>query len=171
MNHSIKTGFSFGSTSGVITTLGLMVGLHSGTHSKLAVLGGILTIAIADAFSDALGIHISEESENKHTTAEIWMATISTFIAKFVVALTFTIPVLLWDFSSTITITVIAVGLPVAIAVAIAWGLFLITLISVRISRQQSVKVSRVVAEHLLIVIIVIGITHYVGHWVSEICG
>ncbi|MDI6733408.1 MAG: hypothetical protein QME51_05200, partial [Planctomycetota bacterium] len=60
MNHSIKTGFSFGSTSGVITTLGLMVGLHSGTHSKFAVLGGIVTIAVADAFSDALGIHISE---------------------------------------------------------------------------------------------------------------
>ena len=54
---------SFGLTSGIITTLGLIVGLHSGTHSKLAVIGGILTIAMADAFSDALGIHVSEESE------------------------------------------------------------------------------------------------------------
>jgi len=60
MRHSITTGFSFGLTSGVITTLGLLVGLNSGTHSKLVVIGGILTIAIADAFSDALGIHISE---------------------------------------------------------------------------------------------------------------
>ncbi|MBW2265656.1 MAG: hypothetical protein JRF28_05735, partial [Deltaproteobacteria bacterium] len=56
MKHALKTGLSFGLTSGTITTLGLMVGLHSGTHSKLVVLGGILTIAIADAFSDALGI-------------------------------------------------------------------------------------------------------------------
>jgi len=54
---------SFGLTSGIITTLGLIVGLHSGTHSKLAVIGGILTIAMADALSDALGIHVSEESE------------------------------------------------------------------------------------------------------------
>lgn len=38
-----------------------MIGLMAGTHSKLAVLGGILTIAIADAMSDALGIHISQE--------------------------------------------------------------------------------------------------------------
>ena len=60
--HSLRIGFSFGLTSGIITTLGLMVGLHAGTHSRLAVIGGILTIAIADAFSDALGIHISEES-------------------------------------------------------------------------------------------------------------
>ena len=54
MNHSVKTGFSFGFTSAIITTLGLMVGLNAGTHSRLVVLGGILTIAIADAFSDAL---------------------------------------------------------------------------------------------------------------------
>lgn len=95
MNHAVKTGFSFGSTSGIITTLGLMVGLHSGTHSKLVVIGGILMIAIADAFSDALGIHISEESENKHTSKEIWQATLSTFIFKFIFASLFILPVLL----------------------------------------------------------------------------
>ncbi|MFN3301827.1 MAG: VIT1/CCC1 transporter family protein, partial [Patescibacteria group bacterium] len=89
MNHSLKIGFSFGLTSGVITTLGLIVGLHAGTHSKIVVLGGILTIAIADAFSDALGIHISEESEVKHNLKEIWQSTISTFLAKFLFTLTF----------------------------------------------------------------------------------
>ena len=56
MKPSFKTGFSFGLTSGVITTLGLMVGLHSGTHSRSVVIGGILTIAVADAMSDALGM-------------------------------------------------------------------------------------------------------------------
>jgi len=49
LRHSVETGLSFGLTSGIITTLGLMVGLHSGTHSRLVVIGGILTIAIADA--------------------------------------------------------------------------------------------------------------------------
>jgi VIT1/CCC1 family predicted Fe2+/Mn2+ transporter len=97
MKHSLKTGFSFGLTSGIITTLGLMVGLHSGTHSKLVVVGGILTIAIADAFSDALGIHISEESENKHTKKEIWESTISTFLSKFVFGAS-----LYWVFSVTL---------------------------------------------------------------------
>jgi len=64
MKDSLRTGVSFGLTSAVITTLGLMVGLQSGTHSKIVVLAGILTIAIADAFSDALGIHVSEEAES-----------------------------------------------------------------------------------------------------------
>ena len=47
MKASWKTGLSFGLTSGVITTLGLMVGLHSGTHSRAVVIGGILTIAMS----------------------------------------------------------------------------------------------------------------------------
>jgi vacuolar iron transporter family protein len=167
MNHSLLTGFSFGSTSGVITTLGLMIGLHSGTHSKLAVLGGILTIAIADAFSDALGIHVSEEFENKHSDGEIWLATLSTFIAKFVVALTFTVPILLWPFTEIITIPFLNIELPVAMTVAVLWGLFLIMALSIKMARQQGAIIKNVVFEHLIIVIMVITITHYVGHWIS----
>jgi len=59
----------------------------------MIVLGGIFTIAIADAFSDALGIHISKEFENAHSVKEIWGATISTFLAKFLFAMTFVVPV------------------------------------------------------------------------------
>jgi len=47
----MNSGLSFGVTSGVITTFGLMIGLYSGTNSRLAVVGGILIIAFADAFS------------------------------------------------------------------------------------------------------------------------
>ena len=61
MKGSLRTGISFGLTSAVITTLGLMVGLNSGTHSKIAVLAGILTIAIGDAFSDSLGVHVKKK--------------------------------------------------------------------------------------------------------------
>jgi len=127
MKHSIKTGFSFGLTSGIITTLGLMVGLHSSTHSKLVVIGGILTIAIADAFSDALGIHFSEESENKHSTIEIWQATISTFLSKLIVALTFILPLLLLQLS-------------IAIIVSVIWGLSVLGLFSFYIAKKQKVK-------------------------------
>jgi VIT1/CCC1 family predicted Fe2+/Mn2+ transporter len=80
MKRSSKVGFNFGLTSGIITTLGLMVGLNSSTHSKLVVIGGILTIAMADALSDAMGIHISQESENKHTVKEVWESTFYYFV-------------------------------------------------------------------------------------------
>ena len=154
MNHSVKIGFSFGLTSGIITTLGLMVGLNSGTHSKLVVIGGVLTIAIADAFSDALGIHISEESENKHTTKEIWESTIATFLSKFAFALTFVIPVLLFPLTT-------------AIYVSIVWGFTLLGLFSFYIAKEQGVKPWKVVIEHLVIALAVIIITHYVGDWIS----
>ncbi len=155
MKHSIKTGFSFGLTSAILTTLGLMVGLHSGTHSKPVVIGGILTIAIADAFSDALGIHISEESENAHATKEIWEATLSTFLFKFVFALTFVIPVLLLQLST-------------AIIVSIIWGLLLLGAFSFYIAKEQKTKTWKVIAEHLFIALVVIIATHYVGGWIGQ---
>ena len=154
MKHSLKTGFSFGSTSGIITTLGLMVGLHSGTNSKVAVLGGILMIAIADAFSDALGIHISEESENRHIAKEIWESTVSCFFSKFIFALTFIIPVLLFNLST-------------AIAVSIIWGLSLLSVLSFIIAKQQKANPWKVITEHLIIALVVVVVTHYVGDRIS----
>jgi hypothetical protein len=94
MQDSVSSGVHFGLTSGVITTLGLIVGLHSGTHSELAVLGGIVTIAVADGLSDALGIHIAKEAEQRHSTRHVWHATLATFVAKFGMAATFVVPVL-----------------------------------------------------------------------------
>ena len=158
MKHSLTTGLSFGLTSGIITTLGLMVGLDSGTHSKIVVLGGIITIAIADAFSDALGIHISEESENKHVAKEIWESTIYTFLSKFIFASTFILPVLLFQLST-------------AIVISIVWGLSLIMVFSYYIAKQQKMKPYKAVMEHLVIAVLVIIITHYVGDFVANLSG
>ncbi len=154
MRSSIKKGFSFGLTSGIITTLGLIVGLHSGTSSSIVVIGGILVIAIADAMSDVLGIHISEEFGNKHSTKEIWESTISTFLSKFIIALIFLIPVIFLQLST-------------AIIVCIIWGLSLITILSYYMAKQQKTKPHRVILEHLMIAIVVITITHYVGDWMA----
>lgn len=154
LNHSIKTGVSFGLTSGVITTLGLMVGLNSGTHSRLAVMGGILTIAVADAFSDALGIHIAEESENTHTHWEIWQATIATLLSKFFFALTFAVPVFFLE-------------LPTAVAVSVVYGLAVLGIMSFFLARDQGDSPWKVIAEHLGIALLVILVTHAVGLWIG----
>jgi VIT1/CCC1 family predicted Fe2+/Mn2+ transporter len=154
VKRSVRKGFGFGLTSGVITTLGMMVGLNASTHSRLAVVGGIIAIAIADAFSDAVGIHVSEESENRHSTREIWEATFSTFVFKFLFALTFVVPVLAFE-------------LYVAIGVSVIWGLTLIIIFSYHMARRQGVKPHAVILEHLGIVALVIIITHFVGKWVG----
>ncbi len=150
----MKIGLCFGLTSAIITTLGLIVGLHSFSGSKLVVIGGILTIAIADAFSDALGIHISEESESIHTDREIWESTIATFAAKFLFALTFMAPVVFLELSTAILVSVI-------------WGLLTLTFLSYVITRDEKENTWKVIIEHLVIALIVISFTHYVGDWVS----
>ncbi|MBN3037022.1 MAG: hypothetical protein JW834_01110 [Candidatus Diapherotrites archaeon] len=154
MKHSLEVGLSFGLTSGIITTLGLLVGLSAGTHSRLAVVGGVLTIAIADAFSDALGIHISEESEGKHTQRQIWESTFSTFASKFLFASTFLIPLILLDLSS-------------AVLASVAWGLFAIIAVSYFIAKRENENPLKVIFEHVLVTVVVIAVTNYVGQWIA----
>ena len=154
MKRSFKIGFSFGLTSGIITTLGLMVGLHSSTNSRFVIIGGILTIAIADAFAESMGIHISQETENHIPIKEIWESTFCTFISKFLFSSLFIIPILLLELHAAILISIII-------------GLYLIVLLSIAIARERNNKAWKVVIEHVVISIIVIIFTHYVGLLIS----
>lgn len=150
MKETLLKGLGFGLTSGAITTLGIIVGLHSGTHSKLAVLAGILVLAIADAMSDAIGIHISEEAEGEHASKEIWEATIFTFSSKFAFALSFVPMIVLLEDST-------------AILASVVWGLFLIVVVSFSTAKLQNKDVYRAIAEHLLVTVVVIVVAHYFG--------
>jgi VIT1/CCC1 family predicted Fe2+/Mn2+ transporter len=156
MRSSLRAGFSFGLTSGVITTLGLIVGLHAGTHSRAAVLGGILTIAIADSLSDALGIHLAEESKGMASVRQVWEATVATFLSKFIVATTFAVPLLLF-------------GLDASILVSLLWGLVILTALSFFIAREQHIPAWKVVTEHVLIASSVVLVSYYVGLWLSDL--
>ncbi len=113
-----------------------------------------MTIAMADAFSDALGIHVSEESEAKHTAKEVWIATLSTFCFKFIFALTFIIPVLLLE-------------LQMAIIASVIWGLLVLGFFSLRIAKEQKRRAWKVIMEHVLIALAVICIAHLIGDWIS----
>ena len=154
MKASWTTGLSFGLTSGVITTLGLIVGLHSGTHSRMVIIGGILTIAVSDAMSDALGIHISEEARNKGSARHVWEATLATFLSKFVIAVTFLIPVVLYQLNHAIVISVI-------------WGFLLLTTLSYLVAVAQAMTPWRAIVEHVIIASLVVAITYAIGNWVE----
>lgn len=156
MNHSVKKGCSFGLTSGIITTVGLIVGLNASTGSKNVILGGILVIAVADALSDALGIHVSEESEGHHTAKEIWQSTISTFLAKFIIALTFIIPIL-------------TMPLYAAMIMSMFWGLALIAGLSYYVASMYNRDPWDAVFEHLVITIVVLVVTQLLGFWVATL--
>lgn len=153
-----RTGLFFGATSGVITTIGLIVGLNAGTRSITAVLGGILVIAVADAMSDALGIHLAEEADPNTDHAHVWAATIMTFLTKFVFSISFAIPLLL-------------LPLTTAVVVSIVWGLFVIVLLSYFLAKSQGEPPLHIIGEHVGIAILVLVFSHYIGVWVAATFG
>jgi len=154
-NKGARTGVFFGATSGVITTIGLITGLYAGTESRVAVLGGILVVAFADAMSDAMGMHLAQEADPDSSEEHVWAATLWTFATKLIVAMSFALPVI-W------------LPLTMAVAVSVGWGLFVIVLLSAILARIQRVSAINVVTEHLVIAIVVVTLSHFIGAWVNS---
>ena len=154
-NEGARTGLYFGATSGVITTIGLITGLNAGTGSVAAVLGGIFVIAVADAMSDALGIHLAEEADPDTTTGHVWAATISTFLNKFIFALSFAVPLLL-------------LPLETAVVASLIWGMFVIVVLSYFLARAQNARPLLIIGEHLGIAVLVVVLSHFIGVWVNQ---
>lgn len=144
------TGLSFGLTSGIISTLGVLVGVEAATSSKLAVVSAITVMAVADGLADATGIHLSEETENQHSAKEIWLSTVFTFLGVCGFTLTFIIPVLFLSF-------------PCAIWVSIVWGLGLLSLFSFYLGRIQSKNPLKIILEHDLVAVIIIIVSYGLG--------
>ncbi len=158
-SHQFITGISFGLTSGVITALGMIVGLHAATSSKLAVVAGIIIMAIADGLADAAGIHVAEETEIekgeiKHSHKEVWLSTIFTFLFVTVFILTFVIPILIFT-------------LRTAVFVAVGWGIFLIISLNYYIARIKKENAVKLIIGHLLLALFVVIISYWVGSLIS----
>jgi vacuolar iron transporter family protein len=158
MKDAIKEGLSFGLTSSVITTLGLMVGLDAATNSSLAVIGGILTIAIVDSFSDALGMHLSAESIKNNSQDFVWKVTEATFITKLIFALIYLIPIIFLE-------------LTIAIPINIAIGFLLLIILSYKIARSKKEKATRIIAEHIGICLAILIIAYFVGRGIAIVFG
>ena len=128
----------------------MIVGMHSATSSRLAVVAGIVIMAFADGLSDAVSLHTAEEAEveeeeSKHTSKEIWLTTLLTFISVSGFTLTFAVPLLFLPFDS-------------AIAVAIVWGMLLLVLLNLYIAKIRKENPMKLVLEHILLAVAVITI-------------
>jgi VIT1/CCC1 family predicted Fe2+/Mn2+ transporter len=105
--------------------------------------------------SDALGIHLAEEADPNSTIEHIWAATVSTFLSKFIFALSFAIPLLL-------------LPLDLAVMASVVWGMFVITVLSYFIARAQKSSAVVIIGEHLAIALLVVVLSHFIGVWVSK---
>lgn len=144
-----QTKFSFGTTSAIITNLGLITGLDTLAHPKLSIIGGILVIALADNISDSVGIHVYQESECIGEK-EVWFSTITNFLARLLV-------------SSTFILLVALLPINLAVSCSIAWGLTLLAMMSYTIAKGRKMNPLRAIFEHISIAVVVIIASHIIG--------
>lgn len=150
--HSYKTRFSFGSTSAIITNLGLIAGLQSGVNAKISIISGILVIAIADNISDSFGIHIFQESQCLGRK-EIWWSTLTNFMSRLIASLTF-------------VFIMVVLPLNLAVVSSIAWGLFLLAGISYIIALDEERNPYLSILNHLLMAIAVAMASKAIGSFI-----
>ena len=149
----LQTKISFGATSGIVTILGLIVGLDRVTHPQSIIISGILAIAVADNISDSLGIHIYQESEGLNDK-EVWFSTITNFMTRLIVSLTF-------------ILLIVLLPIKFAVPVSIAWGLFLLSMMSYSIAQARKLNPLRAILEHLAIAVVVIFVSNSLSGWIS----
>jgi VIT1/CCC1 family predicted Fe2+/Mn2+ transporter len=131
------TAFSYGGTAGIITSVSLIIGLNAASASKGPIVSALLVVALADNLTDALSIHLYQESERLEARSA-FRTTLSNIAARLLVSVSFVLLVL-W--------------LPIAIAVVAAtiWGLGLIAILTAILARERKVRLMPEIVKHLVV--------------------
>ncbi len=99
------TRISFGGTAAIVTSMALLVGLYAANAGKASVIGALLIIAVADNLTDSLSIQMYEESE-RLDKREAFLRTLSNFVTRLLVGLTFVVIVaLFWKHAVSVGVT------------------------------------------------------------------
>jgi VIT1/CCC1 family predicted Fe2+/Mn2+ transporter len=158
-SHQVMIGVSFGITSGVITALGMIVGLDSATSSRLAVAAGIVVMAVGGGLADAAGMHLAEEAEiengkAKHVHREVWTTTFFTFIGVAGSVLTFVVPILIFP-------------LKTAVYLAIGWGMLLLVFLNLYTAKVTKENAVKLISEHIFLALFVVFASYWAGTLVA----
>lgn len=146
------TNYVFGGTSAIVTSLALIIGLGLSANPKLAIISSLLIVALADNISDALGIHIYQESEGKKAD-RVWLGTITNFFTRLLISLGFIAIVEIFP-------------LAVATYIAVAYGLVTLSIFSYFIAVNGKRNPISSIAEHLCIAVAVIILSRVVGSFI-----
>ncbi len=146
--------FSFGGTSAIVTSMGVIIGLGAASAELATVVSGLLIVAFADNLSDSLSIHMYQEAE-KLEGRTAFRSTLTNFVTRILVALSFVAIVLM-------------LPAPYAGMVALGWGCALLAAISCMLARSRSVGVAPEVVKHLGMAVLVIGASRVIGLWIMH---
>ncbi|MGE5320699.1 MAG: hypothetical protein ACM3KD_11005 [Hyphomicrobiaceae bacterium] len=148
---------SYGGTAAIVTSTALISGLSVANATKPVIVSALLIAALADNLTDALSIHVYQESEQLDEK-DAFTGTITNFLARLLVCISFAIPVGV-------------LPLAYAGAVAIVWGMSLLAALSFLVARERKVKPSLEIVKHMVVAAVVILASIAVGHWVDAVLG
>jgi VIT1/CCC1 family predicted Fe2+/Mn2+ transporter len=146
------TNFSYGATAGIVTSLALIVGLDAATATEAAIVSGLLIVALADNLTDALSIHIFQESERLEAR-EAFRTTLTNVGTRLFISLTFVLVVVLLPMASALVVSVI-------------WGLSLIVALTYILARERKVSVTIEIAKHVSVALVIILVSRAIGVWI-----
>lgn len=155
MNKIGYQGVAFGIMDGIITILGVLVGIGITGNRPFTIIG-ILAVGLADSFANSMGIHVSEETENIHSRKEIWQITGLCFLATFFTMIFLILPLLIFDFS-------------IAFHMSYILGFILLIALGMFVSKQRGTKSGKLILEYLSVGIAVVIISYFIGGTLSGI--
>jgi predicted adenylyl cyclase CyaB len=144
----------FGLTSGVLTTIGVLVGVNSATSSRLSVIAAVAAIAVADSCSDAFGMYMAKVSERGGSTHQALRFALGTLAGKAVLPLTFIVPLLVLPLSA-------------AVGVDLAWGALTLVLLSAEQAVVEQQSVARRIGRNLGLALVILMNSALVGWLVA----
>jgi hypothetical protein len=144
--------FSFGSTSAIVTSMGVIIGLGAATARTATIVSSLLIFAVADNISDSLSIHMYQEAE-KLDERSAFRATLTNFVARFLITLSFVMIAMLLAY-------------PYAGIVALVWGFFLLTGLSYALAMERRVSPMAEIGKHLGVAVLVIAASRVIGSWI-----
>jgi hypothetical protein len=144
--------FSFGSTSAIVTSMGVIIGLGAATARTATIVSSLLIFAVADNISDSLSIHMYQEAE-KLDERSAFRATLTNFVARLLITLSFVMIAMLLAY-------------PYAGIVALVWGFLLLIGLSYALAMERRVSPMAEIGKHLGVAVLVIAASRVIGSWI-----
>ena len=149
--RSLKiANLSFGGTAAIVTSVALIIGLGAATATKSIIVSGLLIVALADNLTDALSMHVYEESRRRLHPREAFAATVSNFVTRLLLALTF-------------VLLVVALPIGSAVVASAVWGLSLLVALTWALARERNVSFVTEAGKHVAAALAVILVSRLIG--------
>ncbi|MBD3259820.1 hypothetical protein GF371_04300 [Candidatus Woesearchaeota archaeon] len=151
-------GLTYGAMSSIIVVSAIIAGL-SVIHNQVLLFVGIIVTGVGDALADAVGFHVSEETEKFHNQREVWKSTFFVFISKIAVVAILLVPILFLE-------------LQIATIVSFVIAMILIVLISAMVCKlNKKFTCWKLSLEYIFFAVLAILISYGLGKLVSYFIG